>query len=231
MFSTGLPDLAITLAGIPVPADTNVSNDLDIVYAGSGNDSILSGDDRDLVYGGDDDDIIDGGYDRDTIFGDIGNDTIIGNEGSDHIEGGDGNDVLYGFADQAALNEEIPGLAGVSVNAFIQDDLVDSAPDNDRDTIFGGVGNDTIWGQDDDDSLSGGDGSDEIYGGIDEDTLEGLTGDDMLYGGAGADSIDGSSAEIQFTAASVMTRLKVLAAETLFMVVRARIRFIALRWI
>ncbi|NML27864.1 calcium-binding protein [Zoogloea dura] len=74
-----------------------------------------------------------------------------------------------------------------------------------RDKVFGGNGNDTIFGDDPEefntmyaspeaadavykaDYLDGGDGDDELYGGSGKDTLLGGKGDDLLWGGKGDD--------------------------------------------
>ncbi len=176
--ATPLPDL-----GYPglFPADANPLNDLDTVYGGAGNDTIITGDDADWIDGGSGNDVIDAGLDRDTVFGGEGNDFIVGGEGSDNIDGGAGNDTIYGGLDPAypdSLN--IP-------------DATDLVPDNGRDTIHGGEGNDVIYGQDDDDLIYGDAGNDRIDGGIDEDTIYGGTGNDTIIGGEGADSMSGGA--------------------------------------
>ena len=58
-------------------------------------------------------------------------------------------------------------------------------------TIYGGKGNDQIYGGDADDSLSGGDGTDVVFGGKGDDTLDGGPGNDQLVGGDGDDSLLG----------------------------------------
>ena len=52
----------------------------------------------------------------------------------------------------------------------------------------GGLGDDTLTGNDGDDSLSGADGSDALYGLAGADTLDGGSGNDTLQGGLGADT-------------------------------------------
>ena len=59
------------------------------------------------------------------------------------------------------------------------------------DTLFGESGNDTLDGGDGNDSLFGGAGADTLLGGNGADTLDGGTGNDSLSGGAGADSLLG----------------------------------------
>ena len=134
----------------------------DTVYAGVGDDEVLAGDGDDLVYGEDGDDILAGGD---------GNDTVLGGEGDDVIDTGSGEvrpDIGY------------PG--------FFEPD---SDPENDRDSVDGGAGNDTIRTGDDRDTITGGAGDDVIDAGIDDDIVSGNDGDDRIVGGEGNDSILG----------------------------------------
>lgn len=68
----------------------------DIVFGGSGNDSIDSGFGNDLVYGQDDNDTIFGGFGSDELHGQEGNDVITGGAFSDLIYGGAGDDFVNG---------------------------------------------------------------------------------------------------------------------------------------
>ena len=62
---------------------------------------------------------------------------------------------------------------------------------NKKDSIYGGVGNDTILGLEDDDNLEGDIGDDSIDGGSGNDYINGEPGADTLLGGDGDDSISG----------------------------------------
>jgi hypothetical protein len=62
---------------------------------------------------------------------------------------------------------------------------------NQSDYIYGDQGNDTIYGYGGNDRLTGGDGNDFIYGGAGNDWVSGDTGNDYLYGEAGNDTISG----------------------------------------
>ena len=55
------------------------------------------------------------------------------------------------------------------------------------------MGNDQLYGEQDDDILRGGDGDDELYGGFGNDNIRGGDGDDRLTGGEGADTLDGGN--------------------------------------
>ena len=69
--------------------------------------------------------------------------------------------------------------------------IADTDAENDRDSVIGGAGNDTILTGDDRDTIDGGTGADVIDAGFDADTVSGGTGNDSIQGGEGADTIDG----------------------------------------
>jgi membrane-associated phospholipid phosphatase len=60
-----------------------------------------------------------------------------------------------------------------------------------RSTIYGGSGNDVLFGSGVNDSLFGGDGNDVLFGLMGDDLLDGGDGDDWLYGGIGTDTLVG----------------------------------------
>ncbi|HMO08468.1 MAG TPA: Hint domain-containing protein [Paracoccaceae bacterium] len=160
--------------------------DDDRVLAGDGNDTVKSGLGRDTVYGGKGDDLIYGGPGDDVLFGDEGDDTIFGGDGSDKVTGGDGDDYIdtSGGGKAPLPDRGYPGLYPA-----------DSDPFNDRDTVYGGNGDDTILTGDDNDLIYGGDGDDLIDGGFDDDKIFGGNGDDTLIGGEGADTIYGEKGD------------------------------------
>ncbi|RUS59289.1 hypothetical protein EGN72_15210 [Pseudorhodobacter sp. E13] len=161
------------------------------VFAGAGNDTITGGSGADTLHGELGDDVIFGGLGNDsiradegddTVFGGAGNDTIFGFEGSDSVDGGDGDDLINtrtspgtGLPDQG-----YPGLYAA-----------DTDPNNDRDTVEGGAGNDTILTGDDDDLIYGGSGADSIDAGFDDDTVYGGSGNDTIIGSEGNDYVEG----------------------------------------
>ena len=63
------------------------------------------------------------------------------------------------------------------------------------DQLYGGQGNDTLYGGGGADVLDGGQGDDTLYGGTGDDQLYGGQGDDVLYGGAGDDFLDGGQGD------------------------------------
>jgi Ca2+-binding RTX toxin-like protein len=104
----------------------------DMIYAGSGNDTLSGARGRDTINGGEGndtvrgnqgDDFLLGNLGQDFIRGDAGDDLIGGEEGDDRILGGDGNDSLYG--DEGA--DEVQGGDG-------------------NDYVSGGAGVDRLWG-------------------------------------------------------------------------------------
>lgn len=144
----------------------------DIVHAGAG---------ADVVRAGLGDDEIHGESGNDSLFGEGGNDVILGGSGSDVIDGGAGDDIIIAAG---TLPWPDRGLG------FIPPDY---DPANDRDTVFGGSGNDIILTGDDADYVDGGTGNDTILAGVDDDTVLGGDGNDVIVGGEGADSLDGGA--------------------------------------
>ncbi|SMX28073.1 Bifunctional hemolysin/adenylate cyclase precursor [Pelagimonas phthalicica] len=173
-FGPGTP-----LAGLGFDRDPNPDDGRDSIQGNLGNDSIVTGDDDDTIDGGGDNDTIDAGIDDDLVMGGQGDDSILGGHGSDTLDGGQGNDFIDGSA-PASL--EI-------------DDETDPNSENDRDSIDGALGDDTLLGGDDDDTLIGGSGEDLLDGGIDEDLLMGGGDDDTLLGGDGNDTLNGGDGD------------------------------------
>ncbi|MGR3625843.1 MAG: Hint domain-containing protein [Limimaricola sp.] len=143
-------------------------------------------DDRIEAYGGDD--TVRSGRGDDLVYGGQGNDDISGGPGSDEIYGGDGDDVIDSSdgdrrADLDRFDNPYPDL--------------NRDPDvyDDRDTVYGGAGNDRIHTGDDRDTVYGGTGADRIDAGIDDDFVDGGAGDDHLTGGEGNDTIFGGAGD------------------------------------
>ena len=93
------------------------AGDTDLIYGGTGNDTITTEGGIDTVYGGDGNDVITAGNDTlatngDSLFGDAGNDTISGGNTNDTITGGldadslsgnGGNDLIYGGGSTSSI--------------------------------------------------------------------------------------------------------------------------------
>ena len=133
------------------------------------------------------DDVLHGGAGDDIIYGEGGDDTITGGDGSDTVDGGDGDDYIDTSSTSGVPlpDRGFPSYEGLPAVP------ADADPYDDRDTVHGGAGNDTIITGDDNDVITGGAGNDTIDGGLDDDQIDGGTGDDTIIGGEGSDAIDG----------------------------------------
>ncbi len=136
----------------------SLNNGIDMIYAGSGNDSANGGAGNDILYGGNGDDNLNGGDGNDIIYGGNGDDVLLSGKGNDTIFGEDGNDVI-------------------SING-------DTIIDHGFSYVDGGAGNDTIYGDAREDTFLGGSGDDHLDGGMGDDILYGGEGNDYLYAGA-----------------------------------------------
>ncbi|CAG1015976.1 partial Mannuronan C5-epimerase AlgE2, partial [Rhizobiaceae bacterium] len=138
------------------------------------------------------------------LFGQGGTDTIIGRNGNDILDGGDGTDHLYGglgadqhiggagldFAryDDANYGDLTIRLDNAALNvgaAAVGDTYVGI------ECLVGGIGNDTVVGDNFDNRLFGQGGIDTIYGQAGNDILDGGAGNDFLAGGLGNDTLTG----------------------------------------
>ena len=173
----------------------------------AGTITVYGGADNDVLTGGNGDDDIHGGTGNDTLMGGAGDDTINGDEGDDTINAGadaDGADVMIcgaGTADKVSY-----ALRGDATDSSVEKVIVsvgtpydttvtpnvpqpndgESGENDDVDTtceiLVGGMGDDTLTGDDVNDDI--------IYGGPGNDTLSGGGGNDTLYGEAGDDTFD-----------------------------------------
>jgi len=169
----------------------------DYVLAGAGNDTVKAGEGDDRVYGEDGDDELYGEAGNDLLSGGAGHDTIKGGDGRDTVYGGDGDDVIDTSGSKPASDYGYPGLVAQDADPNDDRDLVDGGAGNDSistgddaDTVYGGSGNDTIDGGLDDDHLFGGDGNDSIIGGHGSDYIEGGAGNDTIWGGTTFDPLN-----------------------------------------
>ena len=178
--------------------DTVQFSEIENFVLGSGDDTVTgsdggdnvdggAGDDAMFGYGGDDSFV--GGAGEDTLVGGAGDDTLNGGAGNDSILGGDGSDVVEDLEGDNVINTSgtdprpdlgYPGLYSADID-----------PNNDRDIVITGAGNDTITTGDDADLIIAGAGDDIINAGFDADTIDGGAGDDEIIGGEGSDLIDG----------------------------------------
>ncbi len=180
----------------------------DTLYGGAGNDRIyadtLSGSITDTsvntLYGGEGSDLLWGSMGADFIYGDDGNsygttsnDTIYaisGSDGNDYINGGQNTDTVdySSIGSSYAINVTLNGSTNATVTI--------SGGDNDTivniEDFIGGLGNDTIRGDNADNYLSGSGGDDTLFGGGGNDVLDDRLGVNTFAGGAGNDTIIGT---------------------------------------
>jgi CshA-type fibril repeat protein len=155
----------------------------DRIEAGDGNDTVTAGLGDDTVNAGTGNDSVVGGVGNDVLNGEEGNDTLTGGNGNDTVDGGIGDDVIDTTGSATPLPDiDYPGVYPADTN-----------PNNDRDSVVGGAGNDTIRTGDDADTIQGGLGNDVIDAGIDADLVDGGEGSDSVQGGEGADTITGGT--------------------------------------
>jgi undecaprenyl-diphosphatase len=194
--------LALTITGTPGNDRMVGSRDADTINGMGGNDRVfaLAGDDaitmgagRDRVFAGQGNDAVDSGFGNDVVVGGPGDDTILGRKGFDRLFGNDGNDNINGLAD----NDRIRGNAG---NDILRGDNSEVGDLYSRDKLWGGTGDDQLFGGDAHDVLLGGagndllngeDGPDRLAGGQGDDTENGGNGNDRMFANQGADTLDG----------------------------------------
>jgi len=157
-----------------------------------GDQSVLDG----IVQGTPGDDLIDYDYTGDP-HGDMVDhlDEILPGEGpnDDIIRSGDGSDTVY--AGDGDDDIDTSGSAPASDYGWPGVTPPDADPFDDRDTVHGGAGDDTITTGDDQDIITGGTGEDTIDGGLDDDMIDGGADNDFIVGGHGSDTIDGGTGD------------------------------------
>ena len=123
----------------------------------------------------------------------VSGDLLIGFE---DLRGGGDNDY-----DDTVINVH---LGQKNIVSQFPEPSGNGGPVTDDDDLFGGDGDDIIYGIGGDDYITGGRGNDELHGnsGNDEvwgndgaDILQGQSGNDVMYGGSGADQVIGGSGD------------------------------------
>lgn len=173
----------------------------DDIDGGAGDDDLRGDDGDDSLDGGDGDDTLRGDGGENTLTGGDGDDSLIGGPGDDTLEGGLGNDTALGGGGDDLIDTSAPLTPGADFplpdDGFNDpiDVPVDPNPDNDRDLVAGGAGNDTITTGDDADTITGGAGDDVIDGGLDDDDIAAGDGDDEVTAGEGSDTVLGGDGD------------------------------------
>ncbi|MEP4859312.1 MAG: Hint domain-containing protein, partial [Alphaproteobacteria bacterium] len=161
---------------------------IDTAYTGDPDGDMIDNDDALLPGAEGDDDYVRAGDGDDTILAGDGDDIVEGGAGSDEVYGGDGDDMITTGNGDIAPDLGYPESDSDSLSFD-----PDTDPENDRDYVDGGAGNDTISTGDDRDTIYGGTGDDVISAGIDDDFVDGGDGDDRIVGGEGNDSLLGGA--------------------------------------
>jgi len=138
----------------------------EVIYGGSGADTVHAGGGKDVIYGQ---------AGADFLYGDSGDDLLYGGTEDDHLYGGTGNDQLFGETGDDQLYGDLG--SDVLSGGLGYDDL------------HGGAGNDQLSGDDGNDVLLGDSGNDYLGGGLGDDLLEGGAGADTIDGGSGMDTV------------------------------------------
>jgi RHS repeat-associated protein len=97
--------------------------------------------------------------------------------------------LLIQFLKEEEVNTIVGGVGNDTLNGQNGNNFIVGRAGNDN--INAGSGNNSAFGGAGNDSLYGSDGDDLLDGGIDDDILRGDSGNDSLMGGSGNDSIDG----------------------------------------
>ena len=149
----------------------------------------------DILYGGSGNDTITGYYGDDTLYGSAGNDTLNGGSGDDTLYGNAGNDTIDGGANGAKDDtvDYFDAAAGVTVDlsgGATGSGQAYSTAANDAANIGVDIltGIENIEGSGYDDILIGDAGANFIDGDFGNDTITGGAGNDTLEGGGGSDT-------------------------------------------
>lgn len=128
--------------------------------------------------------IIYGTSSPDYRVGSTGNDTFYMYQGNDTVVGNGGTDLIYGNSEPDLLNAYSNSLG--TVYGGQGNDTVYGANVG-GDNVYGEIGNDVLYGYAGSDRLEGGDNGDTIYGNTGNDSIFGNANSDVIYGGDGAD--------------------------------------------
>ncbi|MGE4237665.1 putative Ig domain-containing protein [Hydrogenophaga sp.] len=142
-------------------------------------------------------DILAGGAGDDWQVGGRRADVLLGGEGQDTLWGGAGDDFIRGDANATAVGVGWQFSRWVSGTHVYNHSLTNvgyespSVSVGEADNLYGGAGNDWLFGDGGQDKLYGGSGDDVLFGGSGSDWLEGGEGDDVLLGDNGNGGSDG----------------------------------------
>ncbi|HRK42282.1 MAG TPA: calcium-binding protein [Gemmobacter sp.] len=110
---------------------------------------------------------------------------------SSYLTGVENDTVIGGAGDNWSVNTLYTGIGDDSITGLVGNDKIDSGAGND--TINSLEGADSVLGQAGNDVINTSTGNDTVYGGDGNDTISGGDGIDKLYGGNGNDTINGNN--------------------------------------
>ena len=178
------------------------------LYGGAGNDSIfVSNTLGGAAWGGDGDDAMGASVDlnstaRLSLYGGGGNDSVYGGFNTD-VWGGAGDDYMYVHIGSTGTAGDGNDQVYTTWTGDYEASFLGAGAE-----VYGGAGNDGMWGSNaadtlhggaDMDTITGGFGNDSLYGGLGDDSLNGETGNDWLSGGEGNDTIQAGNDDVLTT--------------------------------
>lgn len=184
-------DLTSNTGTIDGVAITN--SNINRVYTGDGNDTIVGDNVSSYLNGGRGNDNITGGSSVEELIGGAGNDTLNGGAGVDTLTGGLGDDTYVNLNDGDTF-VELAGQGNDTIQSAFSF-ILNPHPHVENLTLTGtgtidGLGNslgNIIRGNDARNGLAGGNGSDLLIGNGGDDSLDGQNGADIMRGGTGSD--------------------------------------------
>ncbi len=199
-------DPAYIISGLElrVPQATLDSHEIDwLVVDVSGNDELIGNNFVDLVQAGTGNDSISGFGGDDTLYGEAGSDLLVGDLGDDTLDGGEGDDAAFYFGrpSEYSFYVRLDGAVEVTDNVEGGTDVVlnvetfvfEFGGELSQADLFNPIkvyaGDDTITGTNSKNVLRG-------YGG--NDTIKALGGNDTVYGGTGNDTVTGGMGQDHF---------------------------------
>ena len=154
----------------------------DLLIGGKGNDVLFGQNDKDILIGGPGDDLLYGGTSQDVLAGTSGSDTLYGGDGGDRLSG---YDNIPGTSKADVLANNL--LTDPATAQEIATDAYDFVAANLGSRFTAEIAGRVKWNVEDydgtdlgDDVIYGGAGNDSIYGDF-NDTLTGDAGDDVFF--------------------------------------------------
>lgn len=190
----------------------NVRNDIEKMIGSAGPDeltmttgpgTLLGGTGNDTLTGNGADVVLDGGAGSNQLIdpppggasGSIVNRVlrIVGTSDNDQISLRENGAILEVILNSASTNFTRSDFDSIRIDGLDGNDNILLNYINVAAKIYGGAGNDVIYGSNLGDRISGGDGNDWISAGQGNDTLYGDAGNDRLFGGDGMDYLYGGA--------------------------------------